>query len=297
MRGELRGWQPDPYGFHESRFFSDDGKPTLLVRDGSARSYDRPPAGAVLFRPIEPAREPSPPPFAVFEVREQNRPNGSAGSPRRRPEPVFVTRPVDPVRLLSPPMSRPTKYAFIVVLAAMAASALTVAVTHLEGHGPPSSDTTTPSPSTSTTVRAASAGGTKPTVVLPPALKPTAPAAAAAFISSWAAGNQTQASSVATSSAVATLFAGRYSPGLVIDRGCSVAFTPIVCTYGPPGGAAPTDPIYEIDVVPALGGWYVSSVRESIIDRRTAACRISCRRAHREPLGRLVRGVHGGGGI
>ncbi len=31
---ELKGWQPDPFGLHEFRFFSDDGKPTLLVRDG-----------------------------------------------------------------------------------------------------------------------------------------------------------------------------------------------------------------------------------------------------------------------
>ncbi len=224
---------------------------TALQRERSFSSRVRPRARS----------EPPSPPLAVFAVREQPLPNGSAGSSPRRPEPVLVTRPVDPVRPLSPPMSRPTKYAFIVVLAAMTASALTVAVTHLEGHGPPSSHTTTPSTSTSTTVRAASAGGTKTTVVLPPALRPTAAAAAAAFISSWAAGNQTQASSVATSSAVATLFAGRYAAGLVIDRGCSVAFSPIVCTYGPPGGAAPTDPIYEIDVVQALGGWYVSSVK------------------------------------
>jgi len=40
-----------------------------------------------------------------------------------------------------------------------------------------------------------------------------------------------------------------------------VAFSPIVCTYGPPGGAAPTDPIYEIYVTQAPGGWYVSSAK------------------------------------
>jgi hypothetical protein len=66
---------------------------------------------------------------------------------------------------------------------------------------------------------------------------------------------------VATAPAVAVLFAGQYTPGLVIDRGCSVAFSPIVCTYGPPGGAAPTDPIYEIDVSEASGGWYVSAAK------------------------------------
>jgi len=160
-------------------------------------------------------------------------------------------------------MSRPTRYAFLVVLVAMAASALILAVQHLEGHGPPPSaaSTSSTSNSSSTTLPGrASTGGTT-TVALPAALKPTPPEAAAAFIASWATGNQTEALSVATPSAVATLFAGRYTPGLAIDRGCSVAFTPIVCTYGPPGGANPTDPIYEIDVVQAPGGWYVSSVR------------------------------------
>jgi hypothetical protein len=81
------------------------------------------------------------------------------------------------------------------------------------------------------------------------------------LISSWASGNHAEALSVATAPAVATLFAGHYTRGLVIDRGCSVAFSPIVCTYGPPGGAAPTDPIYEISVTQAPGGWYVSSAR------------------------------------
>jgi hypothetical protein len=40
---ELRGWNRDPFGIHEYRFFSDDGKATLLVRDGDIRSYDKPP--------------------------------------------------------------------------------------------------------------------------------------------------------------------------------------------------------------------------------------------------------------
>src|ERR1700733_12966893 len=36
-------WKPDPFGIHELRFFSADGKPTLLVMDGGKRSYDKPP--------------------------------------------------------------------------------------------------------------------------------------------------------------------------------------------------------------------------------------------------------------
>jgi hypothetical protein len=37
---------------------------------------------------------------------------------------------------------------------------------------------------------------------------------------------------------------------------------PIVCTYGPPGGASPTDPIYQVMVSQTDGGWYVSSVKK-----------------------------------
>jgi len=66
---------------------------------------------------------------------------------------------------------------------------------------------------------------------------------------------------VATQAAVNTLFAVPYANGLAEDRGCSTSFTPIVCTFGPPGGASPNDPIYQIYVSQAPGGWYVSSVK------------------------------------
>lgn len=36
------GWYKDPYGEHETRWFS-DGTPTALVRDGSVESRDEPP--------------------------------------------------------------------------------------------------------------------------------------------------------------------------------------------------------------------------------------------------------------
>src|ERR1700722_9990650 len=43
MPRELRGWQPDPYGIHELRYFTADGKPSRLVRDGEGWSNDEPP--------------------------------------------------------------------------------------------------------------------------------------------------------------------------------------------------------------------------------------------------------------
>jgi uncharacterized protein DUF2510 len=45
MAVERRGWRPDPYGVHEQRYFSLDGRPTRLVSDGGKTSYDPPPIG------------------------------------------------------------------------------------------------------------------------------------------------------------------------------------------------------------------------------------------------------------
>ena len=39
----LQGWALDPFGLHESRYFS-DGRPTKLVMDGGVESYDEPPS-------------------------------------------------------------------------------------------------------------------------------------------------------------------------------------------------------------------------------------------------------------
>ena len=155
------------------------------------------------------------------------------------------------------PLSRPRKIAYIVVCAVLALSVLGLAYVHLRptgsGHPAHSAASTTTSSSTRTT--------TTTTVVLPTTLQPGAEAAATALVSSWSTGNKAVALTVATPTAVADLFAAPYTSGLTIDRGCSTTFMPIVCTFGPPGGASPTDPIYEIDVSKTAGGWYVSSVK------------------------------------
>jgi hypothetical protein len=152
------------------------------------------------------------------------------------------------------PFGRTVKLAYIGVFALLALSALGLLYVHVKpsgGHpahaiGP---TTTTSAPATTTT-----------TALLPTALKPGAEDAATALVSNWAAGNRAAALTVATPAAVTALFATPYTSGLAIDRGCSTSFSPIVCTFGPPGGASPTDPIFEIDVTQAPGGWYVSSV-------------------------------------
>ena len=117
---------------------------------------------------------------------------------------------------------------------------------------PPSSSTSKPPPPKST----------PSTTYLATAPQASPDGAAARLIGAWAAGDRGTAHSVATPGAVAALFAVPYpGQGLAISRGCSSTFVPIVCTYGPPGGASPTDPVFEIAVSPSAAGWYVTSVR------------------------------------
>jgi hypothetical protein len=258
MTDTRRGWQPDPFGAHELRFFSDDGKPTLLVRDGDTKSYDQPPpVGHQTSRFEEPP---------IVDHRVGRDVAGPAGCPEaiaETPVPVayqpMTRQPFEHGRRPPPPaMAKPVKVAYGVILVAMVASGVALAVTHFTGHSDRPravSDTTTSTARVATTTSPPTT-----TLTLPSALQTSAPKAAADLVSSWASGNQAEADSVATAQAVSTLFASHYTAGLAIDRGCSQAFSPIVCTYGPPGGAAPTDPIYEIDVIQSPGGWYVSSV-------------------------------------
>ncbi len=51
-----KGWQPDPYGIHELRYFTADGNPTRLVRDGGGWSNDEPPQDSTGF-PLSPPTE------------------------------------------------------------------------------------------------------------------------------------------------------------------------------------------------------------------------------------------------
>jgi len=110
---------------------------------------------------------------------------------------------------------------------------------------------TTIAPTTTTTAAPA----------IPTGLQASASDAASALVSAWANGNQARALSVATAPAVSSLFAAAYPGGdLAIPRGCSSAFPPLVCTYGPPGGGPTNAPIYQIYASQASGGWYVSKV-------------------------------------
>ncbi len=119
--------------------------------------------------------------------------------------------------------------------------------------------------STTTTVTAPAStlpAPTTTTIVIPSAPQPTADGAGSALINAWAGHNQPRALSVATTQAVATLFANTYVRDGATDRGCSTGSPPVTCTFGPPGGGSPNDPIYSLTVAQAPGGkWYISSVQ------------------------------------
>jgi hypothetical protein len=154
-------------------------------------------------------------------------------------------------------MSHPLKVAYGVVCGVLALSALGVLYVHLH-HSDGARSTRTVAPTTTTTSQPAK----KPsTVVLPSRLSPTAEVAADDLVTSWSMNNRLGALAVATPTAATTLFSVTYASGMAINRGCSTSFSPIVCTFGPPGGASPTDPIFQIRVSQVAGGWYVSSVR------------------------------------
>lgn len=290
MGVETTSWQPDPYGLHELRFFSADGKPTLLVMDGGRTSYDRPPtrlpspapkpgpdsAPAQVPVPIQ-VDEPSPilvPPAATVAAHNavlvsttprqpirDHTPHsvGSEGSAAPGPaeDRSTAVSKAEPENL-----SHPRKIAYMTVFAALTLSVLGLAYVHLRpSGGAPSAHARGGSKTTPPSRSASRARGTTTSDAVPTALSPNANAAATALVSSWSTGNKQTALTVATPTAVAALFAVPYTSGLAIARGCSTEFSPIVCTFGPPGGASPSDAIYQILVSQAAGGWYVSSVR------------------------------------
>lgn len=291
-------WRPDPYGVHEFRFFSADGKPTLLVMDGGHTSYDQPPPiePSVILEPERPSpvpptenaiaiplsdsesRSPSLPPAPVTSSEaEETQANHSVAlgttlgkisnvseeqvgqaTAHNVPEVEGIPPTADTAHREIGPIGRPLKIAYGIVIGLLAVSALGFLLVHL----PHSAKGSPPHRAAVTTTTKVSAHqSTSRTVALPTALKPSAEAAAQALVSSWSADNRLAALSVATPAAATSLFAFPYNSGLAIDRGCSASFTPIVCTFGPPGGASPTDPIYQILVKQVSGGWYVSSVK------------------------------------
>ena len=115
---------------------------------------------------------------------------------------------------------------------------------------------TTTVPPTTTTVPPTTT--TAPAV--PAAPQSTAENAALALINAWSKGDQATALRVATTTAVNTLFATQFHSGMAIDRGCNTV-SPTTCAFGPPGGASPADPLYQLTVTAAPGGgFYVSAV-------------------------------------
>ena len=94
------GWEADPFGLHELRYFS-QGEPTRLVKDGKVEAYDEPPASGV--RHTTPAAVPAAPgaPAPHLSPPRQASPRDVAAAPPAPPPPL-------PRRDVAPPLPGPT---------------------------------------------------------------------------------------------------------------------------------------------------------------------------------------------
>jgi hypothetical protein len=166
---------------------------------------------------------------------------------------------------MTPRLTRSLRAAAVVAVLGVTATACSTPKATSPTTAPTTTAASTPiqtiPPASSTTTTTTAAAPTTTAAVVPPAPQPSAEAAADALVSYWSSGNRTTALRVATPQAVATLFAVKYPSGLAINRGCTDAFPPLICTYGAPGGGPVNAPIYQLYETQAPGGWYVSSVQ------------------------------------
>jgi hypothetical protein len=99
MAALLKGWHPDPYGLHELRYFSMDGRPSRLVRDGDVQSSDPPPVDAPSPAPSLPPlptvqRPPSvPPPYQPAVAPAAPAPEVARPRIEAPPQPPVVPQP------------------------------------------------------------------------------------------------------------------------------------------------------------------------------------------------------------
>jgi hypothetical protein len=87
-----QGWHPDPYGVHESRYFSADGQPTKLVRDAGQEAYDDPPD---LESAPSSRQDPGPPLADAGLVNEAGPPESTGPVGPTQPDPAGSMAPGD----------------------------------------------------------------------------------------------------------------------------------------------------------------------------------------------------------
>ena len=153
----VQGWQPDPFGLHEARYFSAAGQPTKLVRDRGAESYDEPPSGPeeLAAARARMAPPPLPQPPAAYA------PQGYVPVPAPR-----AAYPPGPAPRHEPRRRASGIVGFaasVIILAAMAAAAVLVTLTVLhpaKNAGAPRPDGSSGAFSSST--GSSSTGGTSP---------------------------------------------------------------------------------------------------------------------------------------
>jgi len=136
------------------------------------------------------------------------------------------------------------------VLLAVAAASILAACHSARHHVATPVTTTSVAPVTTTT-----------TIALPPDPQPSPAAASGSLIHAWAKGDRVAAATVATPGAISVLFNQPYDGEVLNNRGCqSAGPNPVVCSWGPYAGASPTNPLFDVTVMPIGHGWYVSNV-------------------------------------
>lgn len=117
-------------------------------------------------------------------------------------------------------------------------------------------------PATSAPAPPSTAGSTTTTTTdpntPPPSPQPSTEQASAVFMDGWMAGDRARSASVATPAAVASLYATPYAGQPLNDRGCTDAFPPIICTWGP--YAYGHGSIYQVQLTQQGSDWYVSGL-------------------------------------
>jgi hypothetical protein len=108
--GKLQGWQADPFGLHEARYFS-AGRPTKLVRDGAVEYYDEPPPEQLWPPqpppPAEPQWQPAEPQWQPVEPQWQPVEPAELGERASDLNGMLTLEPLSEWADPAPPRSRP----------------------------------------------------------------------------------------------------------------------------------------------------------------------------------------------
>lgn len=158
---------------------------------------------------------------------------------------------------MSPLRSRPVRILVSAPVLAVAAAVLAGCGSSRPAAAPTAPTSTPAAPSTTAPTTTAPTTTIDPNTP-PPDPQPSTEAASAVFMDGWMVADRARSASVATPAALATLYATPYAGQPLNDRGCTDAFPPLICTWGP--YAYGHGSIYQVQLTQQGSDWYVSAV-------------------------------------